>query len=113
VRSSPRGWREKAYRWFTRKPLAPALLVFTDDQRFGLVEGDEYLAPAAVPLPPGVEVEERVEPERVTIRTNRVGHPLLVKISYHPRWRATGARGPYLVSPALMMVVPESETVVL
>jgi len=113
VRSSPRGWRDKAYRWFTRKPLSPAFLVFTDDRRFGLVEGDEYLAPAEVPLPPGVEVNEQVETERITIHTNRVGHPLLVKVSYHPRWKATGARGPYLVSPSLMMVVPEQETVVL
>jgi hypothetical protein len=78
-----------------------------------VVEGDEYLVPVSVPLPGGVVVDERVEPERVTIHTNRVGHPLLVKISYHPRWKATGARGPYLVSPSLMLVVPEQETVVL
>jgi len=113
VRSPPRGWRDKAYRWFTRKPLSPAHLVFTDDTRFGLVEGDEYLAPAAVPLPSPPHVEERVENERITVKTSRVGHPLLVKVSYHPRWRATGARGPYLVSPSLMMIVPERETVVL
>ena len=37
--------------------------------------------------------------------------PLLVKVSYHPRWRAEGAHGPYLVSPALMLVVPRQETV--
>src|SRR6185503_10213869 len=34
VRSSPRGWREKAYRWFARKPLSPAHLVFSDDPGF-------------------------------------------------------------------------------
>jgi hypothetical protein len=38
--------------------------------------------------------------------TSRPGHPLLVKVSYHPRWRAVGADGPWLVSPSLMMVVP-------
>jgi hypothetical protein len=36
---------------------------------------------------------------------------LLVKISYHPRWKAEGADGPYLVSPALMMVVPREANV--
>jgi hypothetical protein len=40
-----------------------------------------------------------------------VGHPLLVKVSYHPRWKAEGADGPYLVSPALMMIVPRQATV--
>ena len=111
VRSSPRGWREKAWRWFTRKPLSPAHLVFTDDPRFDVAEKDEWLPPPAVALPGGVEVRETVEPESLTITTSRVGHPLLVKVSYHPRWRAEGADGPYLVSPALMLVVPRQPTV--
>src|SRR5207249_4421901 len=101
VRSSPRGWREKAWRWFTRKPLSPAHLVFTDDPRFEVAEKDELQAPPAVALPGGVEVQETVEPESLTLTTSRVGHPLLVKISFHARWRAEGADGPYLVSPAL------------
>ena len=54
VRSGPRGWRDKAYRWFTRKPLSPAHLVFTDDARFTLAEEDEWLAPPLRPLPEGV-----------------------------------------------------------
>ena len=59
----------------------------------------------------GVEVQETVEPESLTLTTSRVGHPLLVKISFHARWRAEGADGPYLVSPALMLVVPRQPTV--
>jgi hypothetical protein len=111
VRSSPAHWRDKAYRWFTRKPLSPAPLVFTDDPRIAVVEGDEWLAPPLVPLAEGVKVEETVEAEGLTITTNTPGHPLLVKVSYHPRWRAEGADGPYLVSPALMMVIPRQRTV--
>lgn len=111
VRSSPARRRDKAYRWFSREPLSPALLVFTDDPGFEVVEKDEWLAPPLVPLPGGVEVREAVEAERLTITTSRPGHPLLVKISYHPRWKAEGADGPYLVSPALMMIVPRERTV--
>jgi hypothetical protein len=111
VRSSPRGWREKAYRWFTRKPQTSVHLVFTEDARFATVERDEWLAPPAVPLAPGVKVRESVDVESLTIETSRVGHPLLVKVSYHPRWKAEGADGPYLVSPSMMMVVPRQTTV--
>ena len=111
VRSSPAAWRDKAYRWFTRKPLRRAHLVFTDDPRFALTEKDEWLPPPEVPLDPGTVVAERVGPEQVQIETSRVGHPLLVKISYHPRWKAEGADGPYLVSPALMMIVPRQKNV--
>jgi hypothetical protein len=111
VRSSPRGWRDKAYRWFARKPLSGPHLVFTDDERFTVAEKDEWLAPPEVPLPGGVKAAAQVEDEAITVTTDRVGHPLLVKVSYHPRWRAEGADGPYLVSPAMMMIVPRQTTV--
>ena len=111
VRSPRAGWRDKALRWFTRRPLSEVPLVFTDDSRLGASEPDPWLAPPAVALPTGVEVKETVEPERIVITTNRPGHPLLVKVAWHPRWRAEGALGPYLVAPALMLIVPQQETV--
>ena len=36
-----------------------------------------------------------------------------MKVSYHPRWRAEGADGPYLASPGLMLVVPRTGEVTL
>ena len=34
------------------------------------------------------------------------GSPVLVKVSYFPNWEASGAEGPYRVTPNLMVVVP-------
>ena len=113
VRSPLRDWREKSYRWFTRKPFGGPHLVFTDDAAITAVEPDEWLAPPASPLPGGVEAHATVAEETITITTSRVGHPLLVKVSYHPRWIADGADGPYLASPGLMIVVPRRTTVTL
>ncbi len=106
VRSPPKEWADKAYRWFSSKPLHAAHLVFTEDPRFQTVETDEWAAPPRVPLPDGVEATSVVKDEEIEITTNRPGHPLLVKVSYHPRWQAVGADGPWLVSPSLMLVVP-------
>jgi hypothetical protein len=106
VRADPVSWRDASYRWFSRKPANRALLVFTRDQRFDHALDDPWGPPPEQPLPGGVEVTARVEAEELRITTSRPGHPLLVKISYHPRWRAEGADGPYLVSPGLMLVVP-------
>jgi hypothetical protein len=111
VRSPRAGWRDKSYRWFTRKERGQPHLVFTDDPRFETVEADEWLPPPRVSLAAGTEVESVVEDERITLRTSRVGHPVLVKVAYHPRWRAEGADGPYLVAPGLMMVVPTASEV--
>jgi hypothetical protein len=49
--------------------------------------------------------------QSISFHVSRVGVPVLVKISYFPRWQAKGATGPYRVSPNLMVVVPTSKDV--
>jgi len=44
--------------------------------------------------------------QSISFSVTRLGVPVLVKISYFPRWHVTGAIGPYRVSPNLMVVVP-------
>jgi hypothetical protein len=111
VRSSPRDWREQSYHWVSRKPPNRAVLVFTDDPRFEVVATDPWAPPPERPLPGGVETTAEIGAEQIRITTNRPGHPLLVKVSYHPRWRAEGALGPYLASPGLMLIVPSQREV--
>jgi len=108
-RTSAAGFRDKAYRWLSRKPTSPVHVVYTDDPRFP--ETADPLSPPEQPLPTGVEVRSLLGPESLTITTSRPGHPLLVKVSYHRRWRAEGADGPYLVSPGLMLVLPRQAEV--
>ena len=49
----------------------------------------------------------------VSFHVSRVGTPVLVKISYFPNWHASGAEGPWRVTPNLMVVVPTSHDVTL
>jgi hypothetical protein len=42
----------------------------------------------------------------VSFTTNRVGEPHIVKVSWFPNWHVEGARGPWMLSPGLMVVVP-------
>ena len=39
--------------------------------------------------------------------------PVLVKVSYFPNWKVSGATGPWRAAPNLMVVVPTSHQVVL
>jgi len=50
---------------------------------------------------------------QLSFRVSRVGVPVLVRVSYYPRWHASGAEGPYRVSPNLMVVVPTARVVTL
>jgi hypothetical protein len=113
VRAPREGWRDAAYFWFSRKPANRALLVFTDDERFPVVARGPWAALPEVELPPPPAVRADVQAESIRIETARPGHPLLVKVSYHPRWRAEGAYGPYLAAPGFLLVVPEERVVTL
>ena len=93
VRSSPRGWRDKAWRWFTRKPLGPAHLVFTEDGRFPVAEPPDDQPPPAVPLEPGVTIDgEEVGAEAIRFRTSRSG-PSGAGARFVPPAMAGGGRG--------------------
>lgn len=61
---------------------------------------------------PDVDVSEvELTPDGVSFRVSEVGVPVLVKVSYFPNWKVTGADGPYRVSPSLMVVVPTDHEV--
>jgi hypothetical protein len=49
----------------------------------------------------------------LSFHVSRVGTPVLVKVSYFPNWHASGADGPWRVTPNLMVVVPTSNDVTL
>jgi hypothetical protein len=49
--------------------------------------------------------------DTIRFEVSAPGTPILVKTSYHPNWRVSGADGPYRVTPNLMVVVPTDTTV--
>ncbi len=51
--------------------------------------------------------------DTISFRVDEPGTPVLVKASYFPNWQATGAEGPWRVSPNLMVVVPTDQEVTL
>jgi hypothetical protein len=77
----------------------------------------DYVVPTApieqVELPP-VEVSNVVvEDQRISFEVDEVGVPVLVRVSYFPTWKVSGAEGPYRVAPNFMVVVPTEQEVVL
>ncbi|MGK2956876.1 MAG: 6-pyruvoyl-tetrahydropterin synthase-related protein [Acidimicrobiales bacterium] len=49
--------------------------------------------------------------DRISFDVDRPGTPVIVKASYFPNWKASGANGPWRVTPSLMVVVPTSKHV--
>ncbi len=63
------------------------------------------------PVVPARVSKIRTSDDRLSFDVDRVGAPVLVKISYFPNWKVSGAKGPWRVSPNLMVVVPTSRHV--
>ena len=49
--------------------------------------------------------------QSISFHVSKIGTPVLVKVSYFPRWHVNGATGPYRVSPNEMVVIPTSNDV--
>lgn len=49
--------------------------------------------------------------DAIRFEVTEIGVPVLVKASYFPNWRVSGAEGPFRVAPNLMVVVPTETTV--
>ena len=74
--------------------------------RFGEVAPEQRRALPAVTVS-AVDQSE----DGLSFEVDRVGVPVLVKVSYFPNWRVQGAAGPYRVTPNWMVVVPTEQSV--
>jgi hypothetical protein len=73
--------------------------------------------PAATASPPATAVNParvsniRSDDDSISFDVDRTGVPVVVRTSYFPNWQATGANGPWRVTPNLMVVVPTANHV--
>ena len=63
------------------------------------------------PVTPARVSRIRTDDDRISFDVDRTGSPVLVKASYFPNWEASGARGPWRVTPNFMVVVPTARHV--
>ena len=67
--------------------------------------------PPAEAVPAAKVSNVKSDDDTISFDVDKVGTPVLVKMSYFPNWHASGATGPYRVSPNQMVVVPTSKHV--
>jgi hypothetical protein len=98
VQRKTKNWKREAVEWFIRGDLSKPII----------------FAMEAFKKPERKDVKcqlIRFEQDKIEFYTDGIGIPHIVKISYFPRWWVEGGRGPYLVSPSFMVVIPEKEVV--
>ena len=68
---------------------------------------------AAEKLPAVTVSDVQVKEESVSFSVDRVGVPVLVKVSYFPNWTVKGASGIHRAAPNMMVVIPTETKVTL
>lgn len=110
-------WKEASYRWFKRVGPDDPLPVFAIDataDEAKLFAGDFPEVPKELPrvavsdLP---TLREQVGTDRVVVEGTKPGVPIVVRISYHPRWIARTGEKIWLVGPSFMLLFPKGDRV--
>jgi len=58
-------------------------------------------------------IKTRLDHLEIRFTTNKIGVPHLIKVSYFPNWKVTGANGIYPISPHFMIVIPRQREIIL
>lgn len=78
-------------------------------RRVDIVKPTQVLNSVDLPV---VQISETVlEDEAISFKVDKVGVPVLVRMSYFPNWKVDGAKGPFRVAPNMMVVVPTQNDV--
>jgi len=105
VRQKDKDWLNQSIQWYKGPELkTPIIFAQNPDQEKEL----SSLSPAS-----NTSSVSNIKSNNDSIEfdVKELNRPYLVKISYFPTWKTQGAKGPYLISPAYMMVIPTSHHV--
>ncbi len=119
------GWLGEAVKYYGNPSLYPALPAESGPADWPVASGDtlaerqlpngdvsEGVADNLIVVDSVAEVTEiRTGQDWIEFEVDQIGSPVLVKTSFFPNWKATGAEGPFRAGPNQMAVIPTAETV--
>ena len=118
--SSTQQWLNTNLTWWESESFWPVELALSGPSNWPRIPVSKLAPPLIVGTtakPIGVKPttvsDVRETDSTVSFNVGRLGSPVLVKVPYFPNWHASGALGPYEVSPNLMAVVPTAHHVTL
>lgn len=106
VQRSEKGWLDVALDWYQDSSRWGVPLAADGPKEWRRVDVGAVDNPPKRPVRPAVVSSVRSGDDRITFDVDRPGSPVLVKASYFPNWKASGAKGPWRVTPNLMVVIP-------
>jgi len=102
LKSKNKHWLDESIDWYKALDFSKFLVFYQNKKE--LEEINSYLQPVDI-VTSTITVTE-IKKDSLTFETENLYQPHLVKITYFPGWKVIGGKGPYLISPSFMMVIP-------
>ena len=102
LKSKNKHWLDESIDWYKALDFSKFLVFYQNKKE--LEEINSYLKPVEI-VTSTITVTE-IKKDSLIFETENLYQPVLVKITYFPGWKVIGGKGPYLISPSFMMVIP-------
>jgi hypothetical protein len=106
-------WTGSNIKWFSNMSDLKVPLVRDGPRAWTHVHSLDTPLPKTPLADGGEQIAARTTDNEISFTTDAIGEPHWIKTSYFPNWKATGALGPFLASPSMMMVIPTQAHVTL
>jgi uncharacterized membrane protein len=100
-------WLDESIEWYKGMDFSKPIVFYQNQKELNSVNKN---IKKTEPLINSVEIISLTN-DSLIFKTKDLYSPHLVKISYFPGWRVNGGKGPYLITPSFMMVIPTQEEV--
>ena len=113
VRNAPNGgkpWLALSQSWYLDPNRDDVYYAASGPSKWQRVDAAETNPPRTALTPVQVS-HTKTGDDSVSFDVDTTGVPVLVRVSYFPNWHVSGAKGPYRVTPNLMVVIPTSHHV--
>lgn len=109
MRNENPAWQRDAVAWYNDPSALDVVLAPDGPVEWQRIDPGERAERRALPKTSVSNIDE--QDLSISFDVDRVGQPVLVKVSYFPNWSVKGADGPYRVTPNLMVVIPRERHV--
>jgi hypothetical protein len=110
VTKAGKTWLKPSEAWYLNPSNFDVFYAATGPKNWARIPAND-MNPPRTSLQPVQVANIKSGDDNVSFDVDTIGVPVLVKVSYFPDWHVSGAKGPYRVTPNLMVVVPTSHHV--
>ncbi len=105
-------WLDQSIDWYQETDLSKPIIFYKNKKELKNIQDNLENSKESSNEQAAIEII-KIEKDSLSFKTNQLGKLHLIKYTYFPGWQVKGGKGPYLISPSFMAVIPTEQEVIL